>query len=129
LAWSLLAKQPARVRPYFSSRATQMRWRSSAPKRVLVSTRRSYISARLKPHLTDRARRPSGTNNLIIAGTGGRERSDCEPTLTHSIYTDARLRGGWITKLGLLGLAALGVGYIARARRSPTRGARALHRG
>jgi hypothetical protein len=93
---------------------------------VLVSTRRSYISARLKPHLTDRARRPSGTNNLIIAGTGGRERSDCEPTLTHSIYTDARLRGGWITKLGL---AALRVGYIARARRSPTRGARALHRG
>lgn len=64
-----------------------------------------------------------------LAGTGGRERSNCEPTLTHSLYTDVSLRGGWNTKLVLLGLAALGFGYIVQARRSPTRAARALHRG
>ena len=80
-----------------------------------------HISAGFKPYLTDRTRRPSGTNNLFTAGTGGRERSERPPSLAHSIYTDARLSGGWTTRFIVLGLAALGIGYIARAGRRLTR--------
>ena len=86
-----------------------------------------YISAASKKYLTDRTRAPSGTNNLFTAGSGGRERGNEAPTLTHSMYTDVRLGGGWNTKLVLLGLIALGVGYIARAHRQ-TGVRRAAHR-
>jgi hypothetical protein len=79
-----------------------------------------YISARFKPYLSDPKYPPSGTNNLFTAGTGGRERSGRESALTRSIYTDAELRGGWTTRLIVLGLAALAVGYIARTRYSST---------
>jgi short-subunit dehydrogenase len=87
---------------------------------LLLPKLADYISVGFKPYLTDRTRRPSKTNNLFTAGTGGRERGEHEPLLTHSIYTAARLRGGWTTKLILLGLAAVAIGHVARAGRRPT---------
>lgn len=75
-----------------------------------------YISAWFRPYLTDPIHPPSGTNNLFTAGAGGRERSDREPALAHSIYTDAKLEGGRITALIVLGLGALAAGYIARTK-------------
>jgi NAD(P)-dependent dehydrogenase (short-subunit alcohol dehydrogenase family) len=76
-----------------------------------------HISAWFKPYLTDPARRPSGTNNLFTAGAGGRARSQREHALRHSIYTDAKLEGGWATKFIVVGLAALGFVYITSVRR------------
>lgn len=83
---------------------------------MLLPKLADYISAWFSPYLMDRAHPPSGTNNLFTAGTGGRERSDREPALAHSLYTDARLAGGWTTRLIVLGLAALTAGYIARTK-------------
>jgi NAD(P)-dependent dehydrogenase (short-subunit alcohol dehydrogenase family) len=80
-----------------------------------------HICAWFKPYLTDRTRRPSETNNLFSASTGGRERTDREAALTHSIYTTARLTSGWTTGFIVLGLATLGISYIARRGRRPTR--------
>jgi short-subunit dehydrogenase len=76
-----------------------------------------YISAWFKRYLTDHTRRPSRAHNLFTAGTGGRVRTYRERAFEHSLYTDARLKWGWTTKLILLGLGAMGYAYIARKRR------------
>jgi short-subunit dehydrogenase len=71
-----------------------------------------HLSVWIKPYLVDRTRGPSGTHNLYTAGKGGRERSARERAMKHSLYTEARLEGGWATKFIALGLAGLGLAYL-----------------
>jgi short-subunit dehydrogenase len=80
-----------------------------------------YLSAWFKPYLTDRTRPPTGTHNLFTAGTGGRERGEREGALAHSLYTDAKLQGGWATKFIVVALAALGLSYFTQVRRRRAR--------
>jgi NAD(P)-dependent dehydrogenase (short-subunit alcohol dehydrogenase family) len=75
------------------------------------------LSVWMRPHLMDPARAPSGTHNLFTPGEGGRERSLEERAFERSLYTEARLEGGWATKLVIFGLAGLGAAALARAGR------------
>ncbi len=87
---------------------------------MLASTRRCSpitfrpASGRISPTRYTPHREP--TIFLFTAGAEDRERSDREPALAHSIYTDAKLEGGRITTLIVLGLGVLAAGYIARTK-------------
>ena len=70
------------------------------------------ISAWYRPYLIDPTREPTQAHNLF-APAAGDERGPPEPTLEHSLYSEATLLGGPATKFIILAAAAIGLSLLA----------------